>query len=143
MLVSAFFSRTESRRSSKKEETGHCREGAQATTPSDEDKARPEAGAGGRSSRSTKWEGEEGCCRAQSAGREEEAERAQGSSASASAGAGASTQPSPRRPATKRAIPPGAEVIDVTSGRESMRRGAARRGHTGVLERWLKREPEG
>ena len=74
--------------------------------------------------------------------REEEAERAQGSSASASAGAGASTQPSPRRPATKRAIPPGAEVIDVTSGRESMRRGAARRGHTGVLERWLKREPE-
>ena len=64
------------------------------------------------------------------------------SAPSASAGAGASTQPSPRRPATKRAIPPGAEVIDVTSGRESMRRGAARRGHTGVLERWLKREKE-
>ena len=57
MLVSAFFSRTESRRSSKKEETGHCREGAQATTPSDEDKARPEAGAGGRSSRGIKGEG--------------------------------------------------------------------------------------
>ena len=57
MLVSAFFSRTESRRSSKKEETGHCREGAQPTTPSDEDKATPEAGAGGRSSRSTKGEG--------------------------------------------------------------------------------------
>ena len=55
--MSAFFSRTESRRSSKKEETGHCREGAQPTTPSDEDKARPEAGAGGRSSRSTKGEG--------------------------------------------------------------------------------------
>ena len=58
MLVSAFFSRTESRRRSKKEETGHCREGAQPTTPSDEDsKATPEAGAGGRSSRSTKGEG--------------------------------------------------------------------------------------